>query len=140
MAYTGTPVVRNGRVWLARRATEIQVDTPAWFRWLHTVTSFSYALGSPTYYSPTCVKKNGGMIRTGMPTSKVTASYTTLAPVVPKLYPPHIWTTLRKRCCKRFGNSTPLLLKRNRTALDIFCAAHPAASPATALTFSTANC
>ena len=57
MAYTDTPVVRNGCVWLARRATEIQVDTPAWFRWLHTVTSFSYALGSPTYYSPTLRKE-----------------------------------------------------------------------------------
>ena len=57
MAYTGTPIVRNGRVWLARRATEIQVDTPAWFRWLHTVTSFSYALDSPNYYSPTLRKE-----------------------------------------------------------------------------------
>ncbi len=57
MAYTGTPIVRNGRVWLARLVTEIQVDTPAWFRWLHTVTSFSYALGSPTYYSPTLCKE-----------------------------------------------------------------------------------
>lgn len=57
MAYTGTPIVRNGCVWLARRATTIQVDTPAWFRWLHTVTSFSYVLGAPTYYSPTLRKE-----------------------------------------------------------------------------------
>ncbi len=57
MAYTGTPIVRNGRVWLARRETTIQIDTPAWFRWLQTVTSFSYALGAPTYYSPTLRKE-----------------------------------------------------------------------------------
>ena len=57
MAYTGTPIVRNGQVWLAQVATAIQVDTPAWFGWLHNATSFSYALGAPTFYSLTLRKE-----------------------------------------------------------------------------------
>ena len=57
MAYTGTPIVRNGQVWLAQVATAIQVDTPAWFGWLHITNSFSYALGRPTFYSLTLRKE-----------------------------------------------------------------------------------
>lgn len=57
MAYTGTPIVRNGQVWLAQVASDIRVDSPAWFRWLHTTTSFSYALGRPTFYSLTFRKE-----------------------------------------------------------------------------------
>lgn len=57
MAYTGTPIMRNGQVWLSQVATTIQVDTPAWFGWLHTTTSFSYALGRPTFYSLTLRKE-----------------------------------------------------------------------------------
>lgn len=44
MAYTGTPVVRRQRLWVANAATEIRLDTPAWFCWLQTATSFSYLL------------------------------------------------------------------------------------------------
>lgn len=57
MAYTGTPIMRNGQVWVTQQAIAIQVDTPAWFGWLHTTTSFSYALGAPTYYSLTLRKE-----------------------------------------------------------------------------------
>jgi len=57
MAYTGTPIVRNGQVWLAQVANDIRVDSPAWFLWLHTTTSFSYALGRPTFYSLTLHKE-----------------------------------------------------------------------------------
>jgi hypothetical protein len=53
MAYAGTAVVRNRLLWLSGSATDIQIDTPAWFRWLQTATSFSYPLGRPTYYSLT---------------------------------------------------------------------------------------
>lgn len=53
MAYTGTPLVRKQRLWLDQAATDIYLDTPAWFLWLQTATHFSYALGSPTYYSLT---------------------------------------------------------------------------------------
>lgn len=53
MAYIGTPLVRKQRLWLDQAATDIYLDTPAWFLWLQTATHFSYALGSPTYYSLT---------------------------------------------------------------------------------------
>ena len=53
MAYTGTPIVRNGQLWVAQQVT----TTPAWFGWLHTTTSFSYALGRPTFYSLTLRKE-----------------------------------------------------------------------------------
>lgn len=53
MAYAGTAVVRNRLLWLSGSPTDIQLDTPAWFRWLHTATSFSYPLGRPTHYSLT---------------------------------------------------------------------------------------
>ncbi len=53
MAYAGKPVVHNQLLWLSGSATDIQMDTPAWFLWLQTATSFSYPLGRPTYYSLT---------------------------------------------------------------------------------------
>jgi hypothetical protein len=53
MAYAGTPVVNNHFLWVSGSATDIQIDTPAWFLWLQTATSFSYPLGRPTYYSLT---------------------------------------------------------------------------------------
>ena len=57
MAYIGTPIVRNGQLWVAQQLTTIQVDSPHWFGWLHTTTSFSYALGAPTFYSLTLRKE-----------------------------------------------------------------------------------
>ncbi len=53
MAYAGTPVVRRQWLWVANGATEIHIDTPAWFHWLQTATSFSYPLGAPTFYALT---------------------------------------------------------------------------------------
>lgn len=53
MAYAGTPVIHKQLLWLSGSPTDIQIDTPAWFRWLQTATSFSYPLGRPTYYSLT---------------------------------------------------------------------------------------
>lgn len=53
MAYVGTPVIHKQLLWLSGSATDIQMDTPAWFHWLQTATSFSYPLGRPTYYSLT---------------------------------------------------------------------------------------
>ena len=57
MAYAGTPVVRNQLVWLSNAATNIQLDTPGWFLWLQTATSFSYPLGRPTDYRLTLRKE-----------------------------------------------------------------------------------
>lgn len=57
MAYAGTPVIRRQRLWVANAATAIQIDTPAWFRWLQTATSFSYPLGAPTFYRLTVRKE-----------------------------------------------------------------------------------
>ncbi|MEZ4865677.1 MAG: hypothetical protein R3C14_43705 [Caldilineaceae bacterium] len=66
MAYIGGgplgAVVRQQRLWLDRVATDIFLDTPAWFLWLQTATHFSYALRSPSYYSLTLrkEKRRGG--------------------------------------------------------------------------------
>ncbi len=58
MAYTDTPVIRRQWLWVANIATEIHIDTPAWFHWLQTATSFSYPLGAPTFYALTiCQEK-----------------------------------------------------------------------------------
>lgn len=57
MAYTGTPVVRRQRLWVDNAATEIHIDTPAWFQWLQTATSFSYPVGAPTFYRLTVRKE-----------------------------------------------------------------------------------
>ncbi len=57
MAYLGTPVVYQQRVWVAGHVTELQVDTPAWFGWLDTATKFSYPLGAPTFYRLTVRKE-----------------------------------------------------------------------------------
>ena len=57
MAYAGTPVVRNQRLWLSNTVSDIQLDTLTWFLWLQTATQFSYALGQPTYYSLTLRKE-----------------------------------------------------------------------------------
>lgn len=57
MAYAGTPVVRRQWLWVANVATEIHIDTPAWFHWLQTATSFSYPLGAPTFYALTIRKE-----------------------------------------------------------------------------------
>ena len=57
MAYAGTPVVRKQLLWVAEVATDIQVDTPAWFLWLQTATHFSYVLGRPTDYRLTLRKE-----------------------------------------------------------------------------------
>ena len=57
MAYTGTPVVRRQRRWVDNAATAIQLDTPAWFQWLQTATSFSYPVGAPTFYRLTVRKE-----------------------------------------------------------------------------------
>ena len=53
MAYTDTLVVRRQWLWVANVATEIHIDTPAWFHWLQTATSFSSPLGAPTFYALT---------------------------------------------------------------------------------------
>jgi len=53
MAYRGTPTIRHQWLRLPDATTTIQVNTPAWFLWLQTATSFSYPLGRPTFYSLT---------------------------------------------------------------------------------------
>ena len=61
MAYTGTPVIRQQLLWVAEVATDIWLDTPAWFLWLQTagcpLGNFSYALGRPTDYRLTLPKE-----------------------------------------------------------------------------------
>jgi hypothetical protein len=42
MAYTGTPTVAGGYLATAN-GESIQLDTSAWFAWLETAVSFSYA-------------------------------------------------------------------------------------------------
>lgn len=42
MAYTGTPVVRNQILCLLDPPQSIHLDTPAWWHWLETATSFHY--------------------------------------------------------------------------------------------------
>lgn len=122
MAYTGgSPlgaVVRNGQLWVAQQVTTIQVNTPIWFGWLHTTTSFSYTLGRPTFTVSPSVKKNAATIRTGMPISNVATSYTTPMPVVPRLYRPHGWTRSHIFCSKRSDSTMYSLMKRKRRAID----------------------
>ncbi len=57
MAYVGTPVIRQQLLWVAEVATDIRLDTPAWFLWLQTATHFSYALARPTNYRLTLRKE-----------------------------------------------------------------------------------
>ena len=57
MAYVGTPVVRQQLLWVAEVATDIRLDTPAWFLWLQTAAHFSYALARPTNYRLTLRKE-----------------------------------------------------------------------------------
>lgn len=41
MPYAGTPWIRGGKI-ITETGQWIVLDTPAWFRWLRTVTSFCY--------------------------------------------------------------------------------------------------
>jgi len=49
MPYRGMPRVRNHHLHLPDGTSDIQLDTPAWFRWLQSASHFSYALGRPTF-------------------------------------------------------------------------------------------
>jgi len=88
MVYAGVPKVYDQQVWLAETATDIHIDTPAWFLWLQTATNFSYYLGRPTYYHLTLRKEKRRHDWYWYAYLKVRRSYTTLMPDARRICPP----------------------------------------------------
>jgi hypothetical protein len=48
MAHRNTPLVRHGRL-ITARGERISLDSPRWFAWLETATTFCYSNSDPLY-------------------------------------------------------------------------------------------